>query len=358
LGTVLQDTNKTRLRITPLIRYSFEREKTSGYLNLMAGNRKWRVDLEGGRYVQQFNAENPILPLVNTFTTLLLERNLMKIYEHDFGLVRLRKNINPKWTLTSSWMLEERTQLQNTTNFKIVNREGIEGYTPNEPFNLELPATDFPKHRAFTGSFGISAKPWMKFRSHNGHKFPVTGSSPVIALNYKKGFNKIFGSDIKYDQLEGSVRYGFDLLAKGSIDFSLLGGVFLNNDKMYFMDYKHFLGNQTPIITSDPVGSFRLLDYYRHSTSRQYFVGTVQYTFRKFMLTSMPYVRLAGIRENIFVSYLKTPHSRNYTEVGYSIDGILRMFRLEAAAAFENGKYVDYGFRIGVASNIAVNFSD
>jgi hypothetical protein len=106
------------------------------------------------------------------------------------------------------------------------------------------------------------------------------------------------------------------------------------------------------------VGSFRLLDYYRHSTNDKYLVANVHYQFRKFIVTTIPYVRLAGIRENIFLNYLKTPTSRNYTEVGYSIDGILRMFRLEAAASFENGKYQDYGFRIGIATNITVNFND
>jgi hypothetical protein len=69
-------------------------------------------------------------------------------------------------------------------------------------------------------------------------------------------------------------------------------------------------------------------------------------------------VRLAGIRENIFLNYLATPTSKNYTEVGYSIDGILRIFRLEAAASFYNGQYQNYGFRIGIATNIMVNFSD
>jgi hypothetical protein len=50
--------------------------------------------------------------------------------------------------------------------------------------------------------------------------------------------------------------------------------------------------------------------------------------------------------------------TQNYTELGYGIEGILRFFRLEAAAAFQNGKYVDYGFRIGVATSIGVNFND
>ncbi|HYD91055.1 MAG TPA: DUF5686 family protein, partial [Flavobacterium sp.] len=110
--------------------------------------------------------------------------------------------------------------------------------------------------------------------------------------------------------------------------------------------------------TTDPVGSFRLLDYYMFSTSDRYATANVHYQFRKFLVTTIPYVRLAGIRENIFVNYLATPTSENYTEVGYSIDGILRIFRLEAAAAFRDGKYLDYGFRFGIATTLTGEFSD
>jgi hypothetical protein len=67
---------------------------------------------------------------------------------------------------------------------------------------------------------------------------------------------------------------------------------------------------------------------------------------------------MLGIRENIFVNYLATPTSKNYTEIGYGIDGILRVFRLEFATAFRDGKYLDYGFRIGIATNLTVKFSD
>jgi hypothetical protein len=134
--------------------------------------------------------------------------------------------------------------------------------------------------------------------------------------------------------------------------------MFLNNDKMFFMDYKHFLGNRTPFSTSDPVGSFRLLDYYRHSTSDRYFVVNTHYQFRKFLVTLIPLVRLTGIRENVFVNYLATPTSGNYTEVGYTIDGILRAFRLEGAVSFQDGKYQTYGFRIGIATSIGLRFSE
>ncbi len=124
------------------------------------------------------------------------------------------------------------------------------------------------------------------------------------------------------------------------------------------MDYKSFLGNRTPFVTTDPVGSFRLLEYYTYSTRDKYFTANVHYHFRKFLVTRIPYVRMAGITENIFVNYLAAPTSKNYTELGYGLDGILRVFRLEFASAFQEGNYQAYGFRIGIASSLGSSFDD
>ena len=122
------------------------------------------------------------------------------------------------------------------------------------------------------------------------------------------------------------------------------------------MDYAHFIGNQTPFITTDPVGSFRLLDYYIYSTRDKYVTANIHYHFRKLLLTQIPLVRLTGVTENLFVNYLATPLSNDYTEIGYSLDGILRIFRLEGAFSFSDSKYQTYGFRIGVATSVGVRF--
>jgi hypothetical protein len=364
LGTVLQDTNKTRLTITPLLRYSFEREKFSGYGTFRMSNRKHRLEVERGVYVEQYNSDDPILPIVNTFTTLLLEKNLMKIYERDYYEVRYRRILNSFVTVNTSWNLADRTQLFNNSDFKLIDRKSIEGYSPNKPSNEELPddGTDFsgagfPTHTAFVGAVGVSARPWLKYRIRNGRKFAIDRSSPTLLLDYRRGFSAL-GSDVEFDNVELGVRHEFKIGIRGNVHFIARGGTFFNQDNMYFMDYKHFLGNKTPFSTNDPVGSFRLLDYYKYSTNDEYFVANVHYQFRKFLVSNITYVRLAGIRENVFVNYLATPSSGNYTEVGYSIDNILRIFRLEAAAAFREGKFVDYGFRFGIATSISVNFSD
>ncbi|HEY3429037.1 MAG TPA: DUF5686 and carboxypeptidase regulatory-like domain-containing protein [Cyclobacteriaceae bacterium] len=357
-GISLQDSNRTRINISPTFRYAFSREKASGKVNFTLRNRKYRLEVEGGRYVSQFNPDEPILPVVNTFMTLFLEENLMKIYERDYIDVLYRKRINTKYSFETNFSWAERRELTNNTNYKWVNRDKIEGYTPNAPVNLEVDTTSFATHQSFIGSVAFTARPWLKFRIRNGRKSEIDSSSPTLSLLYRKGFNSILLSDIDFDQVEVGVKHSFKNGVRGRVDLNLRAGMFLNSDSLAFMDYKHFIGNRTPFSTTDPAGSFRLMDYYLFSTADKYFAANVHYNFRRFLVTSIYEVRMLGIRENVFVNYLATPTSKNYTELGYSIDGILRIFRLEGAVAFRDGKYLDYGFRIGIATNIAVRFSD
>lgn len=357
-GITLQDTNRTRINISPTFRYAFAREVPSGKLNFTIRNRKYRFEVEGGRYIQQYNPDEPILPIVNTFMTLFLEENLMKIYERDYIDLLYRKRLTPKYLIEANLSWAERRELTNNTNYKWVNRDKIEGYTPNAPVSLERSNTSFNTHQALIGSFEVTARPWLKFKIRNGRKSEIDNSTPTMSMLYRKGFNKLLASDIDFDQVEVGVKHSFKNGVRGRVDFNLRAGMFLNSDSLAFMDNKHFLGNRTPFSTSDPAGSFRLMDYYLYSTADKYFAANVHYNFRRFLVTSIYEVRMLGIRENIFLNYLATPTSKNYTELGYSIDGILRIFRLEGAVGFRDGKYLDYGFRIGIATNIAVQFSD
>ena len=344
-----------RLEITPIGRYAFAREQLTGMIRADYRSTNSRITLEGGRYVQQFNAEEPIHPFVNTFTTLFLEKNLMKLYEQDFVQINYRQRQDAKFTMATNWSIAKRYELFNSSDFKLVKRDK-EAYTPNAPYNQLLATTGFQSHNALIGSITLEARPWQKFRIRNGRRYSVRNSSPLFTLNYKKGFENVFNSNVDFDLIEVEYKQSIRVGIRGRLDIALKGGKFLNSNKMYFMDYAHFLGNQTPFITTDPVGSYRLLDYYLYSTNDKYFTGSAHYHFRKFLFTQLPLVRLTGITENIFINYLASPLSNDYTELGYSLDGILRIFRLEGAMSFSGGTYQIYGFRIGVATSVGVNF--
>ncbi|MEQ9415788.1 MAG: DUF5686 family protein, partial [Cyclobacteriaceae bacterium] len=327
-----------RLEITPIARYAFGREQLTGILRADYRSTNSRLTVEGGRYVKQFNADEPIHPFVNTFTTLFLEKNLMKLYEQDFIQINYRQRLDAKFTVTTNWSIAKRYELFNSSDFKLINRNK-EAYTPNEPINQLLVTTGFQNHNALIGSIAIEARPWQKFRIRNGRRYSVKNSSPLFTISYKKGFKDALNSDVDFDLVEVDYKQSIRVGIRGRLDIALKAGKFVNTDKMYFMDYAHFLGNQTPFITTDPVGSFRLLDYYLYSTRDKYFTGNAHYHFRKFLITQFPLVRLTGVTENVFVNYLTSPLSNDYTELGYSLDGILRIFRLEGAVSFSGGSY-------------------
>ena len=346
--------NKNWIKVGPKFRYGFSGKRFLGTLQFAFAHgerfKRGTLKLEGGRYFNQYNHEAPIHPWINTFTTLFLNRNYMKLYERDFIDLSYRKFITRKLAFNFGISFSERRELFNSSDFTIVDRENI-FFTPNAPLNSERASTSFPEHRAMIVQAGMSYEPWLKFRVRNGVKQRLPETTPKFTIHYKKGLEDVFGA-IGFDQLEAGVRYRFKVGVRGKVDLALQAGTFLNSDSLAFMDYKHFTGNLTPFITTDPVKSFRLLDYYRYSTREEYFTGNLHYQFRKLLVTRLPYIRLLGIRENLLANYLYTVNSENYTELGYSIDYIFRVFRLEAIASFQDGSYKDFGVRVGIATNL------
>jgi hypothetical protein len=148
------------------------------------------------------------------------------------------------------------------------------------------------------------------------------------------------------------VQHGFETGVRSKLSYKLAAGKFLNDKAVFFPDYQHFAGNRFFFQLGDPVGTFRMLDYYRYSTTSEFFEAHVLSEFRKFLLTQITWFRVLGIKENFFLHYLATPASDNYTELGYGLDvGIRFPFRVEVVNSFEGAKYKNTVFRIGTTMN-------
>jgi hypothetical protein len=346
----------TRFEVMPVMRYAFERNVFNGFLRMDLRGKDYSIRLEGGKYIQQLNPENPIHHFVNTLTTLMLEQNYMKILEREFLDLSWRYKFSERFNIRSSVSWNNRHQLFNATNYTLIDRKG-NGYSDNAPFNAEVFSTDFPTHQALLTSITLEASPWQQFRVRNGKRYRMEGA-PLFSITYKKGIHGLLGSDVNFDLLEGSIRHTVPFGLRGKLNYKVTAGKFLNSKQMYFPDFKHFPGNRTFLITGDQLTGFRLLDYYRYSTQEQYLALGAHYHFRKFLLTRIPKLRMLGIQENIFFNYLTTPAASNYYEAGFGLDGILRVFRIEAAIAGRNDYHSGLGFRIGISGNLSVNFSD
>lgn len=349
---------KKSIVLSPEAKYNFKRKSFNGQVKMEYASKdpnlnSFSFGASAGRIESQFNPKEPISPYVNLLTTFLLERNLMKIYEKDFLNLKIGKSFKNKFNINLSAEYAERWTLRNHSNTILVDYKDRE-FSSNIPVSLEKPNPNFDKHFAFTSSIELEYLPWMKYRKYNGELKEIYNSSPKFILAYHTG-KDLMESDLDFDRIEWGMEHTFELYASRSIDLKLEAGKFLNTSEMHFPDYRHFMGNESPLAITDPVGNYRLLHYYALSTHNEYASAFVHYRFRKLLLTQIMPLRMLGLKENLFVNYLYTPLSENYTEIGYGLDNIFRFLRIEAIANFKAGEFSTFGIRIGVATGFAGN---
>lgn len=345
---------------SPELRYGFASQQFYGTMgirrSITKGRQSTTFGVQGGRYIYQFNTENPIQEQVNMLYSLLFRLNYMKLFEQDFIRAYYYRRFTDAFTFRTQISWAERRMLDNNSDFSFYRRpERV--YTSNTPENIEAGPAAFENHQAFIWSSSIDWRPGMKYRIRNGRKSPIYDSAPLINLKYRKAIpsltNDINAAD--FDWTEVGIEHFFNFGVSGKLDYNLTAGTFLNNNRVGFMDFKHFGGNRTVFANMGVATNYRFLDYYQYSTSSNYVSAIVHYQFRKFLLTQLPMLRFSGIRENIFFNYLKTENSPHYWEAGYSLDNLFRLFRLEMGVGFENSSYQRSGVRFGIASFINMN---
>jgi hypothetical protein len=323
--------------------------KTDGQWSFGPANKQQSFKIEGGRFISQFNDQNPIAEIFNTYYALWSELNYLQLYEKEYGAFSWngRRTERIKWTLSGEWA--HRRYVENTTTQTWNNRrEGT--YSPNTPVHRDWPEGLPARERAFVVAASAEFSPWLKYRTRNGKQEVIDNSSPVISLLYRKGIPNVAQSVTDFDHLDIGIRQRLRVGAAGTLDYRLHMGGFLRDDYLGFPDYKHFPGNQITLVSADPVASFRLLPYYEFSTNSTYLQAHLHHQFRKLMLTQIWQVQLMGIKENAFINHLYTADGGHFTELGYGIDNILRFLRLEGAFAFRDGQYYDWGIRISISS--------
>ncbi len=348
--------------IEPELRYGFSSDRFYGKVDFRWSNTLptsgTTFGVESGRYIYQFNGGNPINEQVNAVYSLLLRQNYMKLYEQDFMRAYWAHRVDYGFTYRVNMTYADRKELFNNSDYSFYNKpESV--YSSNRPENLETDEEAFSNHELLKLSASLEWRPGIRYGIRDGKKYPITDRSPLITLNYDKAFGGILNSPATadFDHLEVGVEHSYSFGVSGKLDFNISAGTFLSNDRVYFQDYQHFGGNRTIFSNFGPASNYRFMDYYKYSTNTSYVSSIIHYQFRKFLLTQLPMLRFSGVKENLFFNYLKTENSPHYWEVGYSLDNLFRIFRVEMGAGFENGDFLRGGVRFGIATflNISVD---
>ena len=316
------------------LRYAFGRKAFNwnlGYFHLL---NQHTYEIKAGRSVQQYNENNPIQNVANSFYTLFLEENYLKIYQKNFVDFEYRNRFSQVFTGVLNLEYSQKKELQNLDIFKpwIDNKD--KEFTSNRPEGLELKDSKFVNPEVLTADINLIFRPFAKKRSFNGREFTINQGNPIFRIKSTNGML----SDGNFSRLQGSYEQTFELEKIGDLRFLANYGGYVK-EPTYFSDYRHFNGNKT-FLRSFSFDAFRNLDYYQHSTKGNYLEVFVANDFQKFLLTQITPLRIYGLKESIFANYLNVAKQDfNYLEIGYGISGIGKLFGLEVVGNFINGTY-------------------
>lgn len=311
-----------------------------------------RFALSGGRFLRQFDRKTPVPLWFNTWTTLFSGDNYVNLYERSYGQLDYTHKFSDRWTAFLRVGYEDRRAVENSSNNNWFGLNDEEVYDINAPLNTRLGRVTSLQPAAATAQVRYEWRPGLKFSVENGQRRVLEKSAPTVSLELEQGIPNIGNSTADFTRLQAAYQHRFNVGRRGDVDLLVRAGGFLNNSSVDFPDYRHFTTTEFFWTNPDPIANYRLLDYYQESTNEEYAEIYAHYQFRKFLLTQIYALHLKGLKEDLFVNYLYTPTSDNYTEVGYSVDNIFRFLRVEFVTSFRDYQYEDFGVRFSISSSL------
>ncbi|MFC2151300.1 DUF5686 and carboxypeptidase regulatory-like domain-containing protein [Bacteroidota bacterium] len=332
------------------IDYAFGRERMTNDFNLIYrynGLKRAYLFVDGGRKTSDFDNEAGISKNLNLVTTLFLKENYLKLYQKDYFSIAHRMDIINGLDFFARFEYAQRKELVNHSDFYFYNPFD-NAFTSNIP-----PVDNFDNalvldHNASIVDFRIRYTPEYYYRINDGVKRYSYSNYPTFTLHYYKGIKKLFDSDVDFDRLEISVNQNKSIRKIGNFDYTITAGSFLNNNKVYFADYKHIETNTPFLIGSSEGSMFRLIDFYEYSTNKSYVEAYARLTNDRIVLKRLPVLNKTLMNESLYFNYLSIPGNKQYYEFGYGLNQIFLMFNVEIFAGFKGATHEYTGIKIGI----------
>lgn len=300
------------------------------------------LTLSGGITTAQFDAKNPISPFWNTISSVLFERNYLKIYEKTFAKVSFSQELINGVRLHSSLEFADRTPLFNTTDYVMFPKKNID-YTSNNPKEPGNFTSSFTPHKMWSFNIGANIVFGQKYLSYPNSKFNVGNNKyPSLYIGYRKNFgseNSEWNSDLIYSQLYQNISMG----NWGQFQYKAKGGMFLEQKDIPFMDYAHFNGNRLLIASnSNYLNGFLALPYYNLSSNDKFGEVHGEYNFKGALLSKIPLVNKLNFHLVTGAKALFTSGNKPYTEYSLGLDNVgfgkWRLLRIDFVRSNINGQ--------------------
>ncbi len=350
-GTYRKDwKGRKSLSITPVFRYGFSNHHFNAFLiSSYRFGHTYRnsITVSGGKRIYQFNNDNPISQLVNTFSTLLDGNNYMKIYEARFASIRYSKAIGEGFNIDAGLHYQKRTPLENTDTSSFWGKsENKSRYTPNYP--TDISGSNILPHEAFVADFSITYRPGTNYIELPDRTISIGSKYPIFRLSYARAFRNVIGSDVEYDKWRFSVQDNINLKTVGELRYNGVIGGFLSKSHVETPDYQHYEANLS--IKANPyLNSFQLLPYYlKSNTSDFYFRMHLEHRYNGFLTNKIPLIRKYNLHLVTGGNLLMINKDNYYFEFFAGIDNIFKIFRIDYVWGYTEKGFYNSSILIGI----------
>lgn len=330
-------------------RYGFSNKLLGGQLGFtyyFKPEKFRRAGIKVKSIVEQYNSQSPISPLVNTFYTLIMNQNYMKLFKESGVEANYYSELVNGLYLNSYARYMQRDPLKNTTDKLLIDNKDVL-FSSNDPRRPDNEDSLFTSNRAFTLEFTLYIRFKQKYYTLPHQKI-ITGSKyPRLNLSYKRAI-PIFGTTADYDLASAQITDDIKLGLFGTFSYRLRGGGFIDTKKLYFMDFKYFFGNQTIFNTNDYLGSFRLLPYYVFSADRWFTEAHAEQHFRGFITNKIPLIKKYSVHEVVGFHALSSNKLDYYYEINFGIENLFKALRIEYVLGYAPDSKLKQGFTIGL----------
>lgn len=342
-------TGRKSLTITPDLRYGFANQQFNPSLsiNYKYGKKYLKTfAIAGGAKVFQFDNDVPILPILNTFTTLRQEYNYMKIYQADFFRLTYNTGIGNGLTVGADFQFQNRKPLENLADMTSWKDYPNRSFTPNYP--TEITQSNMIPNKASIFTVHASWKPGSNYIELPDQKFSIGSKYPTFSASIITGINGLLGSDVSYSKWHFGITDNLNLKLGGKLNYALGVGGFFNSDKVYVPDYQHIQGNQL-ILATPYLSSFQLPAYYQYSnTSKFNATAHIEYHLNGLITNKIPGFRSLNLFFVTGGSALYIQPGTHYYEAFFGIENIFKVLRFDFVQGYEQNGGRPSGFRLSI----------
>ncbi|WP_369908003.1 DUF5686 and carboxypeptidase regulatory-like domain-containing protein [Mesonia sp. K7] len=311
------------------------------------------LSISSGVKKEEYNDTDALPLLINDITTLFFQRNYLKLYEKVFTEVAYSQEVVNGVRMSGQLSYEKRNPLFNNEDYVIIPHDD-KVFTSNNP----LAPNDFTnaaieEHQLAKFTFGSRINFGQEYLNYPDEKYNIPSDKfPTLFVNYEKGFASN-NTNYHYDLLKIAATQQLDFKNKGDFDYFISAGKFFGADRISFVDYQHFRGNQTRLNLNSDSRRFNLLPYYALSTNQEYAQLHAEHSFDGWVLGKIPLVRKLNF--NLVLGYhgLATTHNQAYNEINIGLKNIgigkFRFLRVDYVKPYfggwQDGAFV-FGFSL------------